>query len=168
MRNFTMEKNRKKEKKIIDIIVIFILASLVIAMSIFAATREASNQEIILMEIYKSAGPETSTASMNHYYIYSNTNTVEIRSSNSDGTNTITTKEISKDSIDNLTTKLNEYISQNATINTSFYINERYTIEFNGKSIIVPNPSVSTLLGYDSSEYIFYNTIDDFINNING
>lgn len=163
-----MEKNRKKEKKIIDIIVIFILASLVIAMSIFAATREASNQEIILMEIYKSAGPETSTASMNHYYIYSNTNTVEIRSSNSDGTNTITTKEISKDSIDNLTTKLNEYISQNATINTSFYINERYTIEFNGKSIIVPNPSVSTLLGYDSSEYIFYNTIDDFINNING
>lgn len=162
-----MEKNRKKEKKIIDIIVIFILASLVIAMSIFAATREASNQEIILMEIYKSAGPETSTASMNHYYIYSNTNTVEIRSSNSDGTNTITTKEISKDSIDNLTTKLNEYISQNATINTSFYINERYTIEFNGKSIIVPNPSVSTLLGYYSSEYIFYNTIDDFINNIN-
>lgn len=164
-----MEKNQKnkKDKKIIDVIVLLILVCLVIAMSIFAATRETSNQEIILMEIYKSAGPNTSAASMNHYYIYSNTNSVEIRSSSSNGSSTTITKEVSKDSIDNLTTALNEYISQSATINTSFYINERYTIEFNGKSIIVPNPSVSTLLGYDSSEYAFYNTVDNFINSIN-
>lgn len=161
------EQKNKKDKKVIDVIVMLILAGLVIAMSVFAATREASNQEIILMEIYKSAGPETSTASMTHYYIYSNTNTVEIRSSNSDGSSTSVTKEVSQDSIDNLTTALNEYISQNPTINTSFYINERYTIEFNGKSIAVPNPSVSSLLGYDSSEYVFYNTVEDFINNIN-
>ena len=157
----------KKEKKLIDLIVMLVLAALVIAMSIFASTREASNQEIILMEIYKSAGPETTAASMTHYYIYANTNTVEIRISNSEGSNTSTTKEISQDSIRNLTNALNEYISQNPTINTGFYINERYTIEFNGKSITVPNPSVSTLLGYDSSEYIFYNTVEDFINSLN-
>lgn len=160
------KSKNKKDKKLIDIIVMIILAVLVIAMSVFAATREASNQEIILMEIYKSAGPETSTTSMTHYYIYANTNTVEIRNSNPDGSNTSITKEISQDSINNLTIALNEYISQNPTINTSFYINERYTIEFNGKSITVPNPSVSTLLGYDSSEYVFYNTVEDFINNI--
>ena len=160
-------KKTKKEKKLIDLIVMLILAALVIAMSIFASTREASTQEIILMEIYKSAGPETSTASMTHYYIYANTNTVEIRNSNPDGTNTSQTKEISQDSITTLTNGLNEYISQNPTINTSFYINERYTIEFNGKSITVPNPSVSTLLGYDSSEYVFYNTVEAFINNLN-
>lgn len=164
-----MEKNlkNKKDKKIIDMIIMLILAALVITMSVFAATRQASNQEIILMEIYKSAGPETSTASMNHYYIYSNTNVIEIRSSNPDGSNTTLTREISQDSIDNLANALDEYITQNPTINTSFYINERYTIEFNGKSITVPNPSVSSLLGYDSSEYVFYNTVDDFINSIN-
>lgn len=159
-----MEKKQKnkKDKRIIDVIVMLILAGLVISMSVFAATREASNQEIILMEIYKSSGPETSTASINHYYIYSNTNTVEIRSSN-----TSVTKKISQDSIAALTNSLNEYISQNPTINTAFYINERYTIEFNGTSITVPNPDVSTLLGYDSSKYYFYNIVEEFINTIN-
>lgn len=164
-----MEKKQKnkKDKKIIDLIVMIILVILVVAMSVFAATRETSNQEIILMEIYKSAGPETSSASMSHYYIYSNTNTVEIRNSNPDGSNTTVSKEISQDSIDDFQKSLNDYITQNPTINTSFYINERYTIEFNGKSITVPNPSVTSLLGYDSSPYTFYNTVEEFINNIN-
>ncbi len=167
-----MEKNqektkKKKDRKAIDGIVLIILIVIVAAMSVFASTRETSNQEIILMEIYKSAGPETSTASMNHYYIYSNTNTVEIRNTNPDGSHTTVTKDISKEAIDQLKNSLNQYISENPTVNTSFYINERYTIEFNGKSIIVPNPSVSELLGFDSSEYTFYNTVDEFINNIN-
>lgn len=164
-----MEKktNNQKDKKLIDLIVIIILVVLVAVMAIFTATRETSNQEIILMEIYKSAGPETSSASMNHYYIYSNTNTVEVRSSNPDGSNTTVSKEVSRDSIENLQNALNEYISLNPTINTSFYINERYTIEFNGKTITIPNPSVTSLLGYDSTQYTFYNIVDAFINNIN-
>lgn len=163
-----MEKKpkNKKDRKIIDLILMIALVILVAIMSVFAATRETSNQEIILMEIYKSAGPETSSASMSHYYIYSNTNTVEIRSTNPDGSNNTKSIEVSKDSIDNLQNALNDYIVKNPTINTSFYINERYTIEFNGKSITIPNPSVTSLLGYDSSQYTFYNTVETFINSL--
>lgn len=159
--------NKEKGRRPIDVIIMIILASLVIVMAVFTATRQTANQEIILMEVYKSAGPNTSTASMNHYYIYSNTNSVEIRNANSDGSNTIVTKEINQDLIDNLRMALDEYIRQNPSINTSFYINERYTIEYNGTSIIVPNPSVAVALGFDSDEYTFYNTVDNFINTIN-
>lgn len=167
-----MEKNqektrRKKDRKAIDGIILIILICLVVAMTVFASTRETSNQEIILMEIYKSAGPETSTATMNHYYIYSNTNSVDIRISKSDGSHTTLSKTISKEVINNFENSLNQYISENPTINSSFYINERYTIEYNGNSIVVPNPTVSELLGFDSSKYTFYNTVDEFINNIN-
>ena len=158
-------KDKKKNKKTIDMIILIVLASLVVIMAIFTITREAGNQEIILMEIYKSAGPDTSTASMNHYYIYSNTNTIKIRSS-SNGSNTTVAKEISQDSIDSFKNALDEYIGQNPYINTSFYTNERYTIEYNGATVIVPNPSVATALGYDSSPYSFYNTVESFINNI--
>ncbi len=154
----------KKDKKAIDFIIIIALSLLVIMMIIFTITRQTANQQIILMEIYKCAGPETSTSSMSHYYIYANTSTVEIRNSNSDGSNNTTSKEVEKSLIDNLKTALDEYISKNPTINTSFYINERYTIEYNGKSIIVPNPSVANLLGYDQTEYTFYNTVENFIN----
>lgn len=161
-----MEK-KSKDKKTVDLVVILILIVLVLIMIVFTATRETANQEIILMEIYKSAGPNTSTASMNHYYIYQNTNTVKIRSSNPDGSNVISSKDISQDLIDNLKNALDEYISKNPTINTSFYINERYTIEYGGNSTIVPSPSVAGLLGYDSTQYTFYNTVEEFINNIN-
>lgn len=164
-----MKTNRKdkKDKKTIDFIIIIVLSLLVITMIIFTITRQTSNQQIILMEIYKCAGPETSTASMNHYYIYANTNTIEVRNANSDGSNTTVSKEIEQNLIDNLKSSLDEYTSKNPTINTSFYINERYTIEYNGKSIIVPNPSVANLLGYDQTEYAFYNTVENFINSIN-
>ena len=161
------DKTNKKDKKAIDGIILLVLVALVVAMAAFTMTRETSNQEIILMEIYKSAGPDTSTASMSHYYIYTNTNTVEIRTSNPDGSNTTVFKEISQNQIKDLTDALSQYISENPTINTSFYINERYTIEYNGKTIIVPSPSVSAALGFDSSEYTFYNTVANFINNIN-
>lgn len=157
----------KKNKKTIDIIIMIILVAIVIAMAAFTITRETANQEIILIEIYKSGGPNTSTASMNHYYIYANTNIVEIRTSNSDGSNTTVSKDVSQDLINNLKNALDEYISKNPTINAGFNINERYTIEYNGASIIIPNPSVAGLLGYDSNKYNFYNTIEDFINSIN-
>ncbi len=162
-----MENNVKKDRKKIDFIILIILILLVALMSIFTVTRQTSNQEIILMEIYKCAGPETSTASMTHYYIYANTNTIGIRNSNSDGSNNIISKDIEQSLINDLKTALEDYISKSPTINTSFYINERYTIEYNGKSIIVPNPSVAGLLGYDSAQYSFYNIVDDFINRIN-
>lgn len=157
----------KKNKKTIDMIIMIILVALVIAMVAFTITRETANQEIILIEIYKSGGPNTSTASINHYYIYANTNIVEIRTSNSDGSNTTVSKDVSQDLINNLKNALDEYISKNPTINAGFNINERYTIEYNGASIIIPNPSVAELLGYDSNKYNFYNTVDNFINNIN-
>lgn len=158
------DRKDKKDKKAIDFIIIIILSLLVITMIIFTITRQTANQQIILMEIYKCAGPETSTASMSHYYIYANTNTIEVRNANSDGSNTIASKEIEQHLIGNLKSSLDEYISKNPTINTSFYINERYTIEYNGKSIIVPNPMVAGTLGFDSTQYEFYNTIDNFIN----
>ena len=160
-------KKDKKSLKPIDIIIMIILAALVISMAIFTTSRQTGNQEIILMEIYKSAGPDTSTASINHYYVYENTNYVRIRNSNVDGSNDIVTKEITQESINNLKDALDKYIGATPTINNSFYINERYTIKYNGKSIIVPNPSVATLLGFDASEYTFYNSVDSFINNIN-
>lgn len=164
-----MKKNTKdsNNKKAIDGIILLILIILVSIMLIFTITRETSNQEIILMEIYKCAGPNTSTDSMEHYYIYQNTNTIEIRNSNPDGSNSTISKDISQESIDNLQKSLDEYISQNPTINTSFYINERYTIEYNGNTITVPNPSVVSLLGFDPEEYIFYNEVESFINSIN-
>ncbi len=161
------DRKDKKDKKAIDFIIIIALSLLVITMIIFTITRQTTNQQIILMEIYKCAGPETNTASMSHYYIYTNTNSIEIRNASSDGSNKTISKEVDQSLIDNLKLALNEYITKNPTINTSFYINERYTIEYNGKSIIVPNPSVANLLGYDQKEYTFYNTVENFINNIN-
>lgn len=157
----------KKDKKTIDIAIMLILIALVIAMTAFTITRETANQEIILIEIYKSGGPNASTASMNHYYIYANTNIVEIRTSNSDGSISTISKNINQDLINNLKNTLDEYISKNPTINTGFNINERYTIEYNGASIVIPNPSVAELLGYDSNKYNFYNTVENFINSIN-
>ena len=158
---------KRKDKKALDFIVMLVLVALIIAMTIFTATRETGSQEIILMEIYKCAGPNTSTAAMEHYYVYENTNFVGIRNANSDGSNNIISKEIEQTLITNLKNALDEYINQNPSINTSFYINERYTIEYNGTSIIVPNPSVAELLGYEPTQYTFYNTVDDFINTIN-
>jgi len=160
-------KKDKKGRRPIDIIIMLILASLVITMAVFTTTRETGNQEIILMEIYKSAGPDTSTATMNHYYLYENTDYVGIRNANSDGSNNIATKEISQESINTLKNALDQYITENPTINNGFYINERYTIKYNGKSIIVPSPSVAELLGFNASEYTFYNTVDSFIYDIN-
>lgn len=161
------EKSKdKKDKKAIDGIILLILIIIIAVMATFTITRQTANQEIILMEIYKSAGPNTSTSSMEHYYIYENTNIIKIRNSNPDGSNTTTSKEISQDLIDDFKDSLDEYITQNPTINTVFYINERYTIEYNGKTTIVPNPSVAEILEYDSSEYTFYNTVENFINNI--
>lgn len=157
----------KKRNKIIDLLIILVLIILVIIMISFTFSRETSNQEILLMEIYKCAGPDISTDSMEHYYIYNNTNTIKIRNSNSDGSNNTTSKEINPDLINNFKNDLEKYISEHPTINTGFYINERYSIEYNGNTIIVPNPSVATLLGYDANEYIFYNTVEYFINNIN-
>lgn len=162
---------KKKNIKALDIIILIILAALVIAMATFTVTRQTSNQEIILMEIYKSAGPDTSTLLANHYYIYENTNTVGIRTSNYDeaagnSSNTVAKKDIEQDLIDSFKKSLEEYISENPSINTSFYINERYTIEYNGSSIIVPNPTVAGLLGFDPNEYTFYNTVESFINSI--
>lgn len=166
-----MKKNTNNSKnnnsgKPIDGIILLILIVLVSIILIFTLTRETSNQEIILMEIYKCAGPNTSTNSMAHYYLYENNNTIKIRNSNPDGSNTTVSKEVNKDLITNLKNALDEYINQNPTINTSFYINERYTIEYNGNTVTVPNPSVVSLLGFDSEKYIFYNNIETFINNI--
>lgn len=167
MEKNTKDSKKKKDRKAIDGIILLILIILVSVMLVFTITRETSNQEIILMEIYKCAGPNTSTNSMAHYYLYGNSNTIKIRNSNPDGSNTTISKEVSKDLITNLQNALDEYINQNPTINTSFYINERYTIEYNGNTITVPNPSVVSLLGFDSEKYVFYNDIELFINNIN-
>lgn len=156
----------KKEHKIIDLIIILILTAIVIVMVCFTLTRETGNQEVILMEIYKCAGPQTSTDEMEHYYIYQNTNTIKIRNSNKDGSNNTISKEVSQDLITSLQNNLDEYISQNPTMNTGFNINERYAIEYNGKTVIVPNPSVAALLGYDAYEYNFYHTVENFINTI--
>jgi len=158
-----MKKN-KKDKKIIDIIIFIVLAALVILMAIFTITRKTANQEIVLMEIYKCAGPNTSTASMSHYYVFSNTSTVKIRDSNSDGSITTVRKAINQDLIDNFKKALDEYISTNPSMNTSFYTNERYAIEYESKTIIVPNPTVANNLGFDGTEYTFYNTVENFIN----
>lgn len=156
----------KKERKVTDLIIILILAAIVIVMICFTLTRETGNQEVILMEIYKCAGPQTSTDAMEHYYIYQNTNTIKIRNSNKDGSNATISREVTQDLINNLQNSLDEYISQNPTMNTGFNINERYAIEYNGKTIIVPNPSVATLLGYNANEYVFYNTVETFINKV--
>ena len=155
----------KKGKKVIDVIIFSILFILVVVMAVFTTTLETSNQEILLMEIYKSGGTDTSSASMNHYYIYSNTTTIKIRSF-SDGSNTTVSKDISQNLIDDFKESLDEYITKNPYINSKFYTNERYTIEYGGTTVTVPNPSVATALGYDSSEYSFYNTVENFINTI--
>ena len=166
MKKNTNNSKNNNSRKPIDGIILLILIVLVSIILIFTLTRETSNQEIILMEIYKCAGPNTSTNSMAHYYLYENSNTIKIRNSNPDGSNTTVSKEVNKDLITNLKNALDEYINQNPTINTSFYINERYTIEYNGNTVTVPNPSVVSLLGFDSEKYIFYNNIETFINNI--
>ena len=156
----------KKERKIIDLIIILILTAVVVVMVYFTLTRETGNQEVILMEIYKCAGPQTSTDEMEHYYIYQNTTTIKIRNSSKDGSNNTISKEVSQDLITSLQNSLDEYISQNPTMNTGFNINERYTIEYSGKTVVVPNPSVASLLGYDSNEYSFYHIVENYINNI--
>ncbi len=160
-------KKAKKEKKIIDLIILFILIALVFAITLFAITQETSNQKIVLIEIYKCAGPNISSSSMAHYYIYQNTNVVEIRNANSNGSNNIFSKTINQNLIDNFKNSLDEYIAKNPTINTGFHKNERYTIEYNGLSIIVPNPSVASSLGFDPNEYTFYSNVENFINTIN-
>lgn len=166
MEKNTKDSKKKKDRKAIDGIILLILIILVSVMLVFTITRETSNQEIILMEIYKCAGPNTSTNSMAHYYLYGNSNTIKIRNSNPDGSNTTISKEVNKDLISKLQNDLDEYISQNPTINTSFYINERYTIEYNGSTVTVPNPAVVSLLGFDSQKYVFYNDIELFITNL--
>lgn len=166
MEKNTKDSKKKNDKKAIDGIILLILIVLVSIILIFTLTRETSNQEIILMEIYKCAGPNTSTNSMAHYYLYENSNTIKIRNSNPDGSNTTISKEVNKDLITNLQNALNEYINQNPIINTSFYINERYTIEYNGSTVTVPNPAVVSLLGFDSQKYVFYNDIELFITNL--
>ena len=166
MEKNTKDSKKKNDKKAIDGIILLILIVLVSIILIFTLTRETSNQEIILMEIYKCAGPNTSTNSMAHYYLYENSNTIKIRNSNPDGSNTTISKEVNKDLITNLKNALDEYINQNPTINTSFYINERYTIEYNGSTVTVPNPAVVSLLGFDSQKYVFYNDIELFITNL--
>ena len=167
MEKNTKDSKKKNDRKVIDIIILLILIFLVLIMITFTISRNTSNQEILLMEIYKSAGPNTSTNSMEHYYLYENSNTIKVRTSNPDGSNTTISKEISQELINSLKESLDAYINQNPTINTSFYINERYTIEHNGNTITVPNPSIVSLLGFDSEKYIFYNEIESFINNIN-
>ena len=104
--------------------------------------------------------------------IYDNTNVVGIRNSNFDNSagqasNNLTRKEINQDLIDNFKIALEEYISKNLSINTGFYINERYTIEYNGKSVVVPNPTVAAALELDQNDYSFYNTVENFVNQIN-
>lgn len=157
----------KNRIKIMDLIIVLILVVIVICMITFASSRETGNQEIILMEIYKCAGPSTSSNTMNHYYVYNNTNTVKIRTSNADGSHSTSPKEINQDLIDEFKIELDKYISQSPIIYSGFNINERYAIEYNGKTVIVPNPNVAELLGYDSNQYIFYNDVDNFINIIN-
>ena len=154
----------KKHFNITDLIITLILVILVIVMILFTASRNTGNQEILLMEVYKSAGPNTSTDSTEHYYIYSNTNIIKIRSSET--SNAPQTKEINQDLIDNFKQSLDEYISKNVSMNSVFNINEHYTIEYNGKIVVVPNPSVATLLGYNGNDYTFYHSIDNFINGI--
>jgi hypothetical protein len=166
MEKNTKDSKKKNDKKAIDGIILLILIVLVSIILIFTLTRETSNQEIILMEIYKCAGPNTSTNSMAHYYLYENSNTIKVRNSNPDGSNTTVSKEVNKDLITNLQNALDEYINQNPIINTSFYINERYTIEYNGSTVTVPNPAVVSLLGFDSQKYVFYNDIELFITNL--
>ena len=167
MEKNTKDSKKKKDRKTIDGIILLILIVLVSVILVFTMTRETSNQEIILMEIYKCAGPNTSTNSLEHYYIYENSTTIKIRNSNPDGSNNTISRDINIDSIAHFQKSLDTYISQNPTINTSFYINERYTIEYNGNTITVPNPSVVSLLGFDPEEYIFYNEVESFINSIN-
>ena len=153
----------KKDKKMIDIIITVVLIALVVAMIVFTATTETSSQEVLSIELYKSGD----ASSRNHYYIYKNTNTIKIRNFTSDGSNNAVRKEISQDLIDNFKNALEEYIAQKPTINSSFYMNERYTIEFEGSSIIVPDPEVVTNLGFDGTPFTsFYNTIEKFINDI--
>ena len=161
----------ENKRKPIDVIIMIVLATLVIAMAVFTVTRETANQEIILMEIYKSAGPDTSTSSPNHYYIYQNTNVIGIRSSNFNNTsgkstNNLTKKEINQDLIDNLKNSLEEYIRKNPSMNSNLYINERYTIEYDARTIIVPNPGIVINFDLEPEQYSFYYTVDTFINNI--
>lgn len=172
MKNNIDKKKNKRKIKIHDIIIAVVLVIAIATMVFFTSTRETGNQEIVLMEIYKSAGPNTSTASPNHYYIYDNTNVVGIRNSNFDNSsgqasNSITKKEISQELIDNFKVSLEEYISKNFSINTGFYINERYTIEYNGKTLIVPNPDVAQTLQLDENNYSFYYIVENFISTIN-
>lgn len=167
MKMNTKDSKKKKDRKAIDGIVLLILIILVTIMLIFTMTRQTANQEIILMEIYKCAGPNTSTDSMEHYYIYQNTNTIKIRNANPDGSNSTISKDINQESIDSLQKSLDEYINQNPIINTNFYINERYTIEYNGNSIIVPNPSIVTTFECSPEDYTFYNEVELFMNSIN-
>jgi len=162
---------KKKENKTKDTIIFIVLVILVILMAIFTFSRETGNQEVILMQIYKLAGPDSSTATQKHYYIYENTNTIEIRQSTIDNStgksiNSNVEKEIDKNSIKSLETLLIEYINTKPSLNTAFDINERYIIEYNGTSIVVPNPEVANNLGYSNIAFDFYNDVENFINNI--
>ena len=162
---------KKKENKTKDTIIFIILLILVIIMVIFTFSREAGNQKVILMQIYKLAGPNSSTATQKHYYIYENINTIEIRQSTLDNStgksvNSNVEKEISQNSITSLETLLNEYINTKPSLNTAFDINERYIIEYNGSTIVVPNPEVANNLGYSHTAFDFYNDVENFINNI--
>ena len=115
MEKNTKDSKKKNDKKAIDGIILLILIVLVSIILIFTLTRETSNQEIILMEIYKCAGPNTSTNSMAHYYLYENSNTIKIRNSNPDGSNTTISKE---QLTNNLLHKV--YITE---INRNVYVN---------------------------------------------
>lgn len=119
------------------------------------------------MEIYKSFNPESNTVATENYYIYENTNTINIKSSDSNGSFNTVSKNIDQKLINNFKEALDLYIKSATSLNTVFTLNERYTIKYNNTSLIVPNPSVATALGYDATQFSFYNTIEEFINNIN-
>jgi len=152
---------KKTHFKKIDALVLLIVIAIISVIVIFTLTRQAANQETILMEIYKLAGPNSSTASPNHYYIYENSTNIEIRE-----TNLFTRKEIDQTLIDNLKNSLETYIEQKPILNTDFNMNERYVIEYNGTTVVVPNPQVVNTLGHDGSQFTFYNTVENFINTI--
>lgn len=167
----TIDKKNKKERKKTDLIVMLILIALVIIMIIFTITRKSANQRIMLMEIYKSSGPSTSKSSPYFYYIYENTNTIEIHSSTHDlstgnSTNSSSEKELDQNLLNSLKNSLEEYIENRPTINADLNLNEKYIIEYNGNTIVVPNPEVARELGYDETQFIFYNVVENFINTV--
>ena len=166
-----VEKKDKKKNKTIDLIILLTMVAIIIFGSVFAYFNFIPTDDVLFMEISRSDGPIAESYTDYLCSFYQNSDNIKVKitgfsESSNQSSNTETLENIDKNLIENFEKALIEYINQNVENNYIFSINDRYTIIYNNSTIIVPNPRTAERLGYEPSQYEFYNTVKSFLSNI--